>query len=455
MRIYSTNPATGTVNKRFSTISEKDALHIAASASATFDSWKKTPLQERLSHLTKLARVLRTNNRRYARLITAEMGKPIKQALNEIEKCAWAAEVYAKHTQLWLKDERIAIGAEKSIVAIEPLGVILCVMPWNYPFWQVLRCAIPALAAGNAVLLRHSNKVPMCALAIEEALKKAGFPDHLFHTLITDYGTVATLIQSRFTSGVSVTGSVDTGIQIANQSAGALKKCVLELGGSDPFIVLKDAEMGKAIEGAVSGRLTNSGQSCVSAKRFIIVKSRYEEFAEGLTERFRQVKIGDPMDKNTVVGPLASREQLAAIEAQVGDAVRKGAIIRTGGKRLIGKGFFYIPTVITGAKPNMRVMREEVFGPVASLIAAKDEDEAITIANATQFGLGASIWTKNRINGERIARRIEAGNVFVNSVVHSDPRLPFGGIKQSGIGRELSRYGLLEFANIKAIVINR
>lgn len=455
MYVYSTNPATEAINKRFSTISKQQALRTASKVSLAFDSWKQSPLQRRLSYLTRLARVLRSNNQRYARLITMEMGKPITQALNEIEKCAWTAEIYAKNTRLWLKEEHIDTNAEKSIISIEPLGAILCVMPWNYPFWQVLRCAIPAMAVGNTILLRHSNKVPMCALAIEEAVKKAGFPDHTFNTVITDYDTVTALIQSRFISGVSVTGSVNTGIQIATHSASVLKKCVLELGGSDPFIVLEDAKIDKAVEGAVSGRLSNTGQSCVAAKRFIIVKPRYDEFAEKLTERFRQVKIGNPMDNSIFVGPLSSREQLIAIEAQVADAVRKGAIVTTGGKRLAGKGFFYIPTVITNAKPHMRVMSEEVFGPVASLIAVKDEAEAIKLANSTQFGLGATVWTSSIIKGERVARRIEAGSAFVNSVLHSDPRLPFGGIKQSGIGRELSRYGLLEFTNIKTIMVNR
>ena len=454
MKITSMNPATETINKSFNLYSKSYCIKVSSEAKNAFLKWKVLPLQKRTAHLLSLARVLRANKKEYARLITIEMGKPITQSLDEIEKCAWAAETYASNSKRWLKDEIVKTESKKSLVAVDPLGPLLCIMPWNFPFWQALRCAIPALAVGNTVILRHSNKVPMCALAIEEAIKKAGFPDCTFKTILSDYETVSALIANENVKGVSVTGSIETGTQIAIMAGKALKKCVLELGGSDPFIVLEDADMGKTVEGAVRGRLLNSGQSCISAKRFIIAKNRYEEFTNELTKRFNEIKPGDPLDKDTMVGPLASKEQLDKIESQVSDAIRKGATITAGGKRSPRKGYFYEPTIISDSKPTMRVLSEEVFGPVAALIPVNDLRTAIKIANMTSFGLGASVWTRDTKKGEKIARMIDAGSVFVNKNVRSDPRLPFGGIKKSGIGRELSHYGLLEFTNIKTIAIN-
>ena len=357
------------------------------------------------------------------------------------------------NSEKWLQDEPVNTEARKSVVAFEPIGTVLAVMPWNFPFWQALRCAIPALTLGNTCILRHSNSVPMCALAIEGAFKEAGFQAGVFKTVITDHKAVKRMIKSRYINGVSVTGSMEAGSDIAKTAGKKAKKCVLELGGSDPFIVLEDADIQLAVQEARNGRNISSGQSCIAAKRFIVVKSVYDDFREKLVTLTKETIVGDPMDQKTEIGPLANRQQLEKLEMQVKDAVSKGAKVRVRRKKKTGKGYFYEPTVITNIKKNMEVAKSEVFGPVSPIIVAKDEKDAIKIANSTSFGLGASIWTTNFENAERIARQVQAGIVYVNQIVRSDPRLPFGGVKESGIGRELSRYGLLEFANIKSIII--
>lgn len=453
MKFTTINPATGDILKEYETVGTKAALDVAQQAHTAFSQWKLLPYAQRGAHLKALAEVLRKNKDRYGELITTEMGKPITQATGEVEKCAWLADYFAEHAESFLKEEIVQTEAKKSVVRFDPLGTVLCIMPWNFPFWQALRFALPALMAGNTAVLRHSNVVPECALAIESAFTEAGLPDNVFRTIISDHDAVPALIKSRFIQGVSLTGSVQAGARVGQLASKYLKKAVLELGGSDPFIVLDDADINLACQNAVNGRLINTGQSCIAAKRFIVVKSRAGEFTELFVKHTEAQKVGDPTEPSTQVGPLVSEDQREALHAQVEDAVKKGGKVLTGGKRLERPGFFYQPTVISNTKPTMRVIKEEVFGPVAPIIIAKDADDAITIANNSEFGLGASIWTQDREKGERLAQQLEAGVVFINNVVRSDPRMPFGGIKKSGIGRELSHYGIKEFVNIKGVTI--
>lgn len=459
MLVRSINPATLQTNKTFQTVTTAQALLEAKECKDAFLYWRALDIDDRAKHMGKLATTLRKKKEGYARTMTIEMGKPIKQALDEAEKCAWAAEVYADNAETWLEEEIVKADGKRHVVTFEPLGVVLSVMPWNLPFWQAMRFGIPALIAGNVALLRHSNTVPMCSLAIEEVFREAGFPKGVFKSVITDYQTVQALIESPEIAAASLTGSTSAGARVAMIAGANLKKCVLELGGSDPFIVLEDADLRLACKGAADGRTVNSGQSCIAAKRFIVVEEVAEEFTQRFVESVQALKIGDPLDLATDVGPLANKEQLSKLEAQVKDAVHKGAKALTGGKRFngstIGKefkhGYFYEPTVLSHTGKQMRVVNEEVFGPVAPIIVVKNEEEAIRAANASQFGLGASVWTKDLKRGEEVARRLEAGCVFVNNIVKSDPRMPFGGVKRSGIGRELSHYGLKEFMNVKGI----
>lgn len=454
MKIQSTNPATEQVNKEFEIYSKEQVNGICRNSQKAFVEWRALDLSSRKEYLLKLSSVLKEKSKEYGKIITVEMGKPLKQSVSEVEKCAWAAEVYAQNAEKWLEDEPVDTGLKKSFIAHEPLGVILSVMPWNFPFWQAMRFAIPALTVGNCSVLRHSNTVPMSALAIEESFGLAGFPENVFRTIITDHDEVKRLIRSPLIDGVSLTGSVDAGRNIGGLAGKNIKKFVLELGGSDPFIVLDDADIELSCKGATDGRLVNSGQSCICSKRFIVVKKVADQFTRGFTKLMESQRVGDPMDMNTDVGPLANRQQLEKLESQVRASVEEGATIATGGKRVEGRGFFYKPTVMTNVKSNMTVAKEEVFGPVAPIIVVRNEKEALRVANNSKFGLGGSVWTRDIERGERFAREIEAGIIYVNSIVKSDPRVPFGGVKQSGIGRELSRYGLLEFTNTKSILIS-
>jgi len=451
MKFKTINPATEEVITEYDLMPKEEVIDAAKKSHVIFQEWKQLDISERADYFRRLAQVLRNNKERYAKLMTLEMGKPIKQALTEVEKCAWSAEVYADNAGKWLEEEIVHADGKKHIVAFEPLGTILSIMPWNFPFWQAFRFGIPTLIAGNVSILKHSNVVPQCALAIEEAFTEAGFPKHVFTTVITNHETVAELISSDLTQGVSLTGSTSAGAKVAELAGKNLKKVVLELGGSDPFIVLDDADVGFAAKSAVSGRTINSGQSCIAAKRFIVTKHVANEFSRIFAEATNALIVDDPMNMKTDVGPLVNKDGLMQIEAQVHDAVSKGAMILAGGKRLERKGYFYKPTVLSNIKNNMKVVTEEVFGPVAPIIIVNDEEEAIKVANNSEYGLGASIWTNDENKGLKIAKRIEAGDVFINAVVKSDPRMPFGGIKKSGIGRELSKYGLREFVNIKGI----
>jgi acyl-CoA reductase-like NAD-dependent aldehyde dehydrogenase len=448
------NPATDQKIARYELLRPERAITLAKNVHGAYESrWGKLPVSERSNYLWSLGKALRSKKTEYAKLMTAEMGKPISQSEAEIEKCAWSAEVYAEKSEGWLADEVGKTDAKLSYVTFEPLGVILSIMPWNFPFWQAFRFAIPALAAGNASVLRHSNVCPGCSIAIEESFVNAGFPEGVFRSVITDHGVVTQLIESNFTQGVSLTGSVEAGMEIGEQAAKNLKKFVVELGGSDPFIVLEDADAEKAAEVGANARLINSGQSCIAAKRFIVVESISRTFIERFIREMERKRTGDPMDPKTDVGPLVNRQQVSTIDAQVKEAVSKGAKVALGGRPRKGVGAFYEPTVLEEVTLEMNVMREEVFGPVAPIFVAKSEDEAFKVANDSQFGLGASLWTSNFLKAKSLARKIQSGVIFVNELVKSDPRMPFGGIKRSGIGRELSKYGLREFMNVKSVNI--
>jgi len=383
-----------------------------------------------------------------AKLATLEMGKTIKSARAEVEKCAWCAEVYADHAAEWLAEQPMKADGKNSVV-FEPVGTILAIMPWNFPFWQVFRCAIPTIVAGNAMMLRHSNQVPQCAMAIEKMFRDAGLD--VFRTVITDHDAVAQLIADDTIAGVSLTGSTEAGQRVAELAGKHLKKVVLELGGSDPFIVLDDANLDVAVKNAVTARTMNNGQSCIAAKRFIVHEKIAEAFSKKFAEAMNALVVGDPMDEKTDVGPLVNASALRKVEEQVQAAVKKGCTVAAGGKRVGKKGYFFKPTVLTKVTKDSPVMHEEVFAPCAAVYIVKNDDEAIAVANTSEFGLGGSVWTKNVARGEKLARQIEAGAVFVNSIVKSDPRMPFGGVKKSGIGRELGKFGLREFVNVKSV----
>jgi succinate-semialdehyde dehydrogenase/glutarate-semialdehyde dehydrogenase len=453
MRVETINPATEEPLRSYETLPPAPAAAIAARAHDAFLAWRALPVRERAARLPALAAVLRRGQEDLARTITLEMGKPIREARAEVEKCAVLCEAYAERGPGWLAEEAVAADGLKHRVVLEPLGVILAVMPWNFPFWQALRFAVPALLAGNAGLLKHAANVPGCALAIEGAFREAGFPPDLFRTILADHDTVAALIEGEIVRGVSLTGSVAAGERVAAIAGRSLKKVVLELGGSDPFIVLDDADLELAARRAVQGRMIVAGQSCVAAKRFIVVRASAEEFTRRFAARMAELVVGDPTDERTDVGPVVSAAALEELAGQLRDSVERGARVVTGGARLPRRGYFFAPTVVTGVRPGMRLADEEVFGPVAPILEVGDEDQAIAVANATVFGLGGSVWTRDLARGERLARRLDAGTTFVNGVVRSDPRMPFGGIKRSGIGRELSHHGLREFVNVKGISI--
>jgi succinate-semialdehyde dehydrogenase/glutarate-semialdehyde dehydrogenase len=403
--------------------------------------------------MRKLAKILRDRADRYGALMTAEMGKPIGEARAEAEKCAWGCEHFAENAARYLDDEPIASTARRSIVAFEPLGVILAVMPWNFPFWQVIRFAAPALMAGNAALVKHASNVPQCALAIEEAVRDAGFPEGLLRTVLVSGGAIEPMIDDPRIRAVTLTGSSDTGSRIAELAGRALKKTVLELGGSDPYIVLADADLEAAAKTGARARNQNNGQSCIAAKRFIADRRIAPDFERKFASAVDALVVGDPMDPKTDIGPLARRDLLEALERQVTESVRMGARVLTGGERVGRRGFFYRPTILTDVSEEMPVFKEETFGPVAAVLRVAGADEAIRVANDSSYGLGASLWTRDAALGERLARKIEAGSVFVNGMVASDPRLPFGGVKRSGYGRELSAFGIREFTNVQTIWI--
>lgn len=453
MRFTTINPATGETIGSYKTVSSEESLRYAKAAKKSFEHWGKLDINERADYLNKLASSLRAKKEKFARLITLEMGKPIKQSIAEIEKCAWTAEVYAKNGPEWLEKELFQTDAKRSEVIYQPLGMILSIMPWNFPFWQAIRFGIPTLLAGNTTLLRHSRIVPQCAVAIKQTFMDAGFPDDVFSVIITDHSAVETLIGSDYVDGVSFTGSVPVGLRIGELTGRYIKKLVLELGGSDPFIVLGDANVEEAARNAAESRLINSGQSCVAAKRFLIVEEIKEEFNELFVRCLEKYKVGDPTEMETDVGPLVRKEHVQLVEAQLSDAMSKGGQILTGGEKMAGPGYFYLPTAIGNSTSDMRVVREEVFGPIAPIISVQGRTDVVRVANNSDFGLAASLWTGDLECASRLARLLDVGVVFINSIVKSDPRMPFGGVKKSGFGRELSKHGIREFVNVKGINI--
>ncbi len=453
MEFKTVNPATGETIQTWRKMVPQEVMQTAQLAQEAFQQWRGLSVAERVPYFQELAVVLRENLGDWADLITAEMGKPITEARAEIEKCAWMTEVYADNAEMWLADEKVAADGREHIVTFQPLGVIFSIMPWNYPFWQALRFAVPGLMAGNTSLLKHASNVTGCAFAIEDAFRKAGFPADVFRTIVPDYETVSALIASDIVQGVSLTGSTEVGRHIGAEAGRHLKKVVLELGGSDPFIVLEDADIEFTARGAVTGRMVTAGQSCIASKRFIVVEGIADAFTSRFTELMGALKVGDPRDETTQVGSLVNEAAVAELEEQLAQSVSLGARVLCGGERLAGQGCFFPPTVVTDTRCGMRLVDEEVFGPIAPIIRVQDEAEAVALANASEFGLGGSVWTRDLARGESVARQVESGTLFVNSITKSDPRMPFGGVKNSGLGRELSHYGLKEFVNVKGVNI--
>lgn len=447
--ITTINPSTGEEISKYVSMEKEQVFQLVRKAKRAFPEWKKD-YEKRRSYIYNLVEYLKKNKIELAKVATNEMGKTIKESTGEVEKCAWALEFYADHGDSFLADEVLNTDARKSFLTFEPLGVIGSIMPWNFPYWQALRFAAPCLMAGNVIVMKPSRITMQSGIEIEKAFAESGIPEGIFQTITGSVESANHLIDSDV-NAVTFTGSTNAGAKVGQRAAMNLKKCVLELGGSDPFIVLDDAIIEKAAEGAVKGRFINCGQSCVASKRFFVGKNIAKDFIELFIKKASQLKVGDPTLTETDIGPLSSKDGFDTISGIVEDAKEKGAEILLGGSEIDRKGYFYQPTILTGVKPNMRIANEETFGPVAPITIVEDESQAIRLANETEFGLGASIWTKDLAKAEKMSRRIESGIVSVNNVVISDPRIPFGGIKHSGFGRELSRYGLLEFVNIKSV----
>jgi succinate-semialdehyde dehydrogenase / glutarate-semialdehyde dehydrogenase len=451
-KIRSINPYTGKIMEEFSLLTERQTNGAVEKARRAFTAWRTVPVAERAAAVKRLADHLRTEKRHYAELMTREMGKPIKDALAEVDKCAWLSEYYALNAERFLQPEHIKTEAKKSYVLFQPLGVVLAIMPWNFPFWQAFRFGVPAVAAGNTVLLKHASNVPATAIALETAFRAAGFPEGVFTTLLIDVKQALRLIDEDLVDAVSLTGSNRAGEEVGAHAGRKIKKLVLELGGSDPFVVLDDADVELAGRTAAKARMINAGQSCIAAKRFIVMESVAEEFTKHFLAQLRELKIGDPMDETTDIGPMARKDIFDGLNKQLSDARAKGAEIVQVGQGP-GKGLFFAPCAVLRPLPNMKVLTEEVFGPIAPIIVVKTDDEAVDAANDTEYGLGAAVWSRNIERAEGVAARIEAGAIAINDMVKSDPRLPFGGVKKSGVGRELSHYGLKEFVNIKTVVV--
>lgn len=454
MAITTINPATSEVLRVYAEMTASDAAAVVGDTHAAFLDWRLTSFPERAALMLRAAEILRANASAYARLMAQEMGKPIREGAAEIEKCALTCEFFAENAEKFLAPEFVASDALKSYVTFKPLGAVLAVMPWNFPFWQVFRFAAPSLMAGNAALLKHASNVAGCALAIEDVFRQAGFPKHLFRTLVIGSGKVEALIEHPLIRAVTVTGSVAAGRAIAAKAGAMLKKIVLELGGSDAYLVLNDAALDFAAQLCAKARLVNSGQSCIAAKRFIVPANLCAAFERLLVARMGAAKMGDPLDPETEIGPLARHDLRDALHRQVQASVAKGARRLLGGSAPDGPGAYYPPTVLAGVSRGMPAFDEELFGPVAAIIPVADEAEAIKTANDSIFGLGSCVITRDAARGERIAAEaMESGSAFVNGMVRSDPRLPFGGVKQSGYGRELSSYGVKEFVNVKTVCV--
>jgi acyl-CoA reductase-like NAD-dependent aldehyde dehydrogenase len=449
-KLKTTNPATGEVINEYEIMSKEQIEEITKRSKTTFHEWKKDPIK-RAEYLYHVADIFRKDKERLAKVITNEMGKIIREARAEVEKCAWVMEYYADNGRVFLTDEIVNTDARKSFIAFEPLGVIGSIMPWNFPYWQGLRFASPSLMAGNTIVLKPASATMQSGIEIEKAFDKAGVPTGVFQTIVGDSTAAEMLIDSENVNAVTFTGSVPVGAKVAQRATSKLKKTVLELGGSDPFIVCEDADIEKASTGAVKGRFINCGQSCIATKRFIVVKKIANEFIEKFVQKTEKLNVGDPLSDQTDIGPLINSKSVENMESVVEDSVRKGGEVLTGGERVRSKGSFYKPTLLRKVTHDMLVLHEEVFGPIAPISIVENELEAIKLSNDSKFGLGASIWTQDLDKAEKLSRSIESGIVTVNNVVISDPRVPFGGIKNSGFGRELSRYGMLEFVNVKSV----
>lgn len=451
MPYISSNPTTGRINQTFTSWNSGELAAVLERCAAAQRGWRETAFAERGAKMRNLAALLRRERERLARLICSEMGKLLREARAEIEKCALGCEYFAQHAAHFLEPEVVESDASQSYVVYEPLGVVLAIMPWNFPFWQVMRFAAPALMAGNGGVVKHASNVPLCALAIEQLFSEAGFPPDLFRTLLIESDAVEDVMAGRHVQAVTLTGSETAGRRVAEQAGKHLLKCVLELGGSDPFIVLPDADLELAVSQALASRFMNCGQSCIAAKRFIVLPEIADQFVERFADGIAALKVGDPLSDETHIAPLARADLLAQLHAQVTDSIAQGATAVVGCAPVEGDGFFYAPSLLDNVSAKTRAYSEELFGPVASIIHASDEEYAVAIANETQYGLGASIWTRDTDRAQKLAARIQCGSVFINGMVKSDPRLPFGGIKNSGFGRELSYHGIREFVNVKTV----
>jgi succinate-semialdehyde dehydrogenase/glutarate-semialdehyde dehydrogenase len=453
MPIATVNPTTGETLDTFSPLAATEVEIKLNTAVTTFHKFRRLSFADRGKMMAAAADILESEKETCARLMTTEMGKTFRSAVDEAVKCATACRFYAEHAEQFLADEVVGTAAARSYVRYLPLGAVLAVMPWNFPFWQVFRAAVPALMAGNVMLLKHASNVPACALKIEEIFRKAGFDEGVFQTLLISAEQANKLLDDPRVVAATLTGSEGAGVQVGTSAARKIKKVVLELGGSDPFIVMPSADLEQAVATAVKARIQNNGQSCIAAKRFILAESIADEFERKFVQKMEALKVGDPFSESTELGPLATESGVLELDADVRRTIAAGAKVLTGGKRLDRPGNFYAPTVLSNIPPDSPAYREELFGPVASLFRARDIDHAIQIANDSRFGLGASVWTKNAREQDRFINEIETGMVFVNRMVASDPRLPFGGVKHSGYGRELGVHGIREFTDIKTIWI--
>jgi len=451
MAIATINPATGQTLKTFDSLSDSQIEEKIQRGAETFPSFSRLSFAHRGQMMLKAADILENEKKELARLMTTEMGKTFRSAIDEAVKCAWACRYYAEHAEQFLADEVIKTTASRSYVRYQPLGIILVVMPWNYPFWQVFRFIAPGLMAGNVGLLKHASNVPQCALKIEDILLRAGFPEGAFQTLLIGSGQVDKILGDSRIAAATLTGSEDAGIKVGAGAAQRVKKVVLELGGSDPFIVMPSANLEEAVATAVKARTLNNGQSCIAAKRFIIAEEIADRFEQEFVKRMKALTLGDPFDEKTDVGPLATADAVTSLDADVQKSVAAGARVLAGGKPADLPGYFYLPTVLRDIPRDSPAYKEELFGPVASLFRVKGIEEAIRIANDTRFGLGASAWSNDKKEQERFINELDAGMVFINQMVASDPRVPFGGVKRSGYGRELSTYGIREFTNVKTV----
>ena len=454
MNLVSINPANNKILESHKEISTEKINQIINSSYNTYLEWRNESISYRSKMMRDLAELLKQKKEKLGALITQEMGKPIKQSIAEAEKCAWVCEYYADNAERFLSKKEISTDSKKSFISFQPIGLILAIMPWNFPFWQVFRFASPTLMAGNVGILKHASNVQGCAKQIEKLFLEAGFPEYAFSNLVIGSNKVSNVINNPLVRAITLTGSTPAGKSVASHAGSLLKKTVLELGGNDPYIILEDADLNNAVESCIAGRMLNTGQSCIAAKRFIVVKARLDEFIDKVEQKINNMKMGDPLDSNIDIGPMVNTDARDELHQQVLMSIEKGAKLISGGKIPESDGSFYPPTLLTNVEPGMSAFDDELFGPVAVIISAKDQAHAIDLANKTNYGLGAAIFTADLDKGEKIAiNELEAGSCFVNDFVKSDPRLPFGGIKESGYGRELSEFGILEFVNIKSVVI--